>query len=82
MCYYIPTCDVIKYIFTHKLIYNIVIQKNQFIDMSGEASDNVMILPDNSISNNFQIIYSGNELDTKISEKKIFSPKIAMFLFG
>ena len=27
------------------------------------------------ISNNFQIIYSGNELDAKIAEKKVFSPK-------
>ena len=27
------------------------------------------------ISNNFQIIYSGNELDAKIGEKKVFSPK-------
>ena len=27
------------------------------------------------ISNNFQIIYSGNKLDAKIPEKKVFSPK-------
>ncbi len=27
------------------------------------------------ISNNFQIIYSGNKLDAKIAEKKVFSPK-------